>query len=64
VFAINALDIEELEFETSALDAGRSAVLAVDDLALAAVPEPATLVLVGAGGVVLAAVARRRRQAA
>jgi hypothetical protein len=64
VFAINALDIEELEFETSALDAGRSAVLAVDDLALAAVPEPATVVLVGAGGVVLAAVARRRRQAA
>jgi hypothetical protein len=50
VFAINALDIEELEFETSALDTGRSAVLAVDDLALAAVPEPATLVLVGAAG--------------
>lgn len=59
-FQLGAFDIEELEFETSALDAGRAAVLAVDDLNLAAVPEPGTVVLLGAGGLVLALATRRR----
>lgn len=55
--------IEEVEFDFTALQAGRAAVLAVDDVALATVPEPATVTLV-AGGLVLVVGAGWRRRAA
>lgn len=56
-------NIEELEFETSPLQAnGRSAILAVDDVAVSVVPEPASLALVAAGFAALLLAARRRNR--
>jgi hypothetical protein len=63
LFTFNWADVSEVAFESEALNAGRSAVLAVDDLTLATVPEPATVALVGVGAAVLLAGARRRRGA-
>ncbi|MBC8088042.1 MAG: PEP-CTERM sorting domain-containing protein [Phycisphaerae bacterium] len=65
-FAFNFDNIEELEFETDLLQAnGRSAVLALDDVAVSVVPEPASLALVAAGlaGILLAARRRNFRRA-
>jgi hypothetical protein len=60
-FTFNWGQVSEVEFVTNPAGAGRSAVLALDDLSVT-VPEPATVTLVGAGAVaVLAAGARRRR---
>jgi hypothetical protein len=57
-------NVSEVEFLTAPLEGnGRRAVLAIDDLAVATVPEPATVVLVGAGAVLVAAVGARRRRA-
>jgi hypothetical protein len=53
--------VSEVAFESEALNTGRSAVLAVDDLTLATVPEPATVALVGAGLVVVLGAGARRR---
>jgi hypothetical protein len=55
--------VSEVEFASESLNATRSAVLAVDDVTLATVPEPATVVLVGAGAVMILGMARRRRAA-
>lgn len=60
-----SLGLSEVEFLTDGLESGgRQAVLAVDDLTLATVPEPATVVLLGAGGAVVALVGRTRRRSA
>ncbi len=63
VFTFHYTDIEEIEFDTHLLDENRAAVLALDDLSVAAVPEPSSIVLLATGlfGVML--VARRRRSA-
>lgn len=55
-------NIEELEFETDPLQAnGRSAILALDDVAVSVVPEPSSIALLAAGVAVIAVVANRRR---
>jgi len=62
-FEFGSLGLSEVEFLTDGFESGgRQAVLAVDDLTLATVPEPATVVLLGAGGVVVALVGRTRRR--
>lgn len=54
-------NIEELEFETAPLQAnGRSAVLALDDVGVSVVPEPASIALVAAGLAVIMLASRRR----
>jgi hypothetical protein len=63
LFTFNWADVSEVEFASESLNATRSAVLAVDDVTLATVPEPATVVLVGAGAVMILGMARRRRAA-
>jgi hypothetical protein len=60
LFTFDFANVEEIAFETGALDATRSAVLALDDVRLAAVPEPGTVALTAAGLLVLALGARRR----
>jgi hypothetical protein len=63
LFTFDWANVNELEFVTTALDANRSAVLAVDDLTLATVPEPGSIVLVATGlGVVALAGARRKQR--
>jgi hypothetical protein len=65
LFTFSGPGLSEVEFLTDGLEAGgRRAVLAVDDLTLASVPEPTTVVLFGAGAAVVLAAARRRRAAA
>lgn len=60
-FDFNFDNIEELEFETGLLqDNGRSAVLALDDVAVSVVPEPASLALVAVGLALILLAARRR----
>lgn len=59
-FRFDIRNVDEVAFETGALDGTRSAVLAVDDITIAAVPEPATVALVASGLAVLVGVARRR----
>lgn len=55
-------NIEELEFETANLQAnGRSAVMAMDDINVAVVPEPASLMLFASGLVMLLVAVRRIR---
>ena len=55
--------LTEVAFESESLDDARSAVLAMDDVSLATtVPEPATVALVGFGGVALAGVRVLRRR--
>jgi hypothetical protein len=63
LFTLSWNAIDELEFETTALDAQRSAVLALDDVRLAVVPEPTTLWLLSAGLVVVGSIGARRRRA-
>lgn len=54
-------NIEELEFETASLQAnGRSAVLALDDVNVAVVPEPASIALLAAGLAAIMVASRRR----
>ena len=61
----NWFNVSEVEFLTTPLEAGgRRAVLAIDNLAVATVPEPATVVLVGVGAVLVAAAGARRRAGA
>lgn len=56
-------NIEELEFETDPLQAnGRSAVLALDDVAVSVVPEPASVALVAVGMAAIALLTTRRRR--
>lgn len=61
-FEFGSMGLSEVEFLTDGFEMGnRQAVLAVDDLTLATVPEPATVVLLGAGGAVVLLVGRKRR---
>ena len=62
LFVLDIPNVEEVEFETSALDGTRSAVLAIDDMSIATIPEPGTVVLLlsGLGGVAGIATVRRR----
>ncbi|MBC8088897.1 MAG: PEP-CTERM sorting domain-containing protein [Phycisphaerae bacterium] len=54
-------DIEELEFETDPLQAGgRSAVMALDDVDVSVVPEPASIALVASGLAGILLIVRRR----
>jgi hypothetical protein len=57
----NFRNVSEVEFLTGPLQTGRQAVLAVDNLSVAVVPEPATAALVGVGAAVLVGAAWRRR---
>ena len=59
-FTFDFANVEEVAFETGDLDAARSAVLAVDDVRLGAVPEPATVALTAAGLLLVALGARPR----
>lgn len=59
-FTFNFAAVDEVEFEAAALSGARSAVLALDDVNAAVVPEPATVALVGLGGVLVLGAARRR----
>lgn len=64
-FSFQFTDIEELEFETSILQAGgRSAVLALDDVAVAVVPEPASIALLATGLLSIVIVSGRTRRRA
>jgi hypothetical protein len=58
-FELDLRDVTEVAFETGALDATRSAVLAVDDLTVT-VPEPSSVVLLATGAGMLLLVRRRR----
>ena len=60
-FTLDFTNVEEVAFETGALDAARSAVLAVDDVTIGAVPEPGTVALAATGVLLVAGVASRRR---
>jgi hypothetical protein len=53
--------VEEVVFDLSAFTNGRSAVLAVDDVSLAVVPEPGTWVLLATGLGAIALVGARRK---
>lgn len=56
--------IEELEFETVNLQAnGRSAVLAMDNVAVAVVPEPASIALMASGLFAIIVVMQRKKRA-
>lgn len=61
-FTFDFASVDEVAFETGALDATRSAVLAIDDVRLGAVPEPGTVALV-ASGLLLVVAGRARRRA-
>lgn len=61
LFTFDVGPVEEVVFDLSALTAGRSAVLAVDDVSLAVVPEPGTWILLATGLGALALVGARRR---
>jgi hypothetical protein len=64
LFVFDWVDVDEVEFAGAGLATGRSIVLAVDDVTLAAVPEPATVALLGVGVLALGGVrllTRRRR---
>lgn len=60
-FTFNFDHIEELEFESDPLQVnGRSAVLALDDVAVSVVPEPASIALLAVGLAFIVVVTRRR----
>lgn len=61
-FSIATPLVDALEFDTSALDAdpNAGAVLVLDDVTIATVPEPATVVLLATGLVAVAGVTRAR----
>lgn len=57
------VDVEEVVFETAPLiDGGRSSALAVDNVQLGVVPEPATVLLLATGLAALLVVTTRRRR--
>jgi hypothetical protein len=59
LFTFNWRGVEEVEFDATALQAGRSSVLAIDDVQTV-VPEPASVALVASGAVLLGAWSTRR----
>ena len=63
LFTFGWTDVSEIAFESEPLNDTRSAVLAMDDVTLATVPEPATVALLGVGVLLLGGtrLARRRR---
>jgi PEP-CTERM motif len=63
LFTLNFVNIDEIVFETAALRAGtRTVALALDDLSVNVVPEPATLALFAGGLCLLLVVVPRRRK--
>jgi hypothetical protein len=61
LFDFGGVALSEFEFITAGAElGGRRAVVALDNLTLASVPEPATVVLVGAGVLLVGGLARRR----
>lgn len=62
LFTFGWTDVSEVAFESEPLNDTRSAVLAMDDVTLATVPEPATVALLGAGVLLLGGVRVLRRR--
>jgi hypothetical protein len=61
LFTLNFTNVDEIEFDTRALDVNRSSALALDNAQLAVVPEPATVALLATGVLLLGGVHMRRR---
>lgn len=63
LFTFNFLNVEEVAFQTAPLiQGGRSSALAVDNVQLAVVPEPSTLLLLAVGATAMLVVVRRKRR--
>jgi hypothetical protein len=62
LFTLNFTNVDEIEFGTASLGAGRASALALDDARLAVVPEPATTALLATGMLLLGGLHARRRR--